>query len=130
VIGQSMMTTPSVLSGGSTSELSATRKFRRGSRKSGRCRAELLHRWRSGTGIDDNIADLGRYFRVSRYVVARQASEANRISYEQYVDYLDRNPWFLKAAATEGEEKSGNFYNTFGARNSKKLISGEESGTG
>jgi hypothetical protein len=63
-------------------------------------------------------------------VVARQASEANSISYEQYVDYLDRNPWFLKAAATEGEEKSGNFYNTFGARNSKKLISGEESGTG
>jgi hypothetical protein len=42
-------------------------------------------------------------------VVARQASEANRITYEQYVDYLDRNPWFLKAAATEGEEKSGNF---------------------
>ncbi len=87
-------------------------------------RAELLRRWRSGTGIDDNMADLARYFRVSRYVVARQASEANRITYEQYVDYLDRNPWFLKAAATEGEEKSGNFYNTFGARNSKKLISG------
>jgi hypothetical protein len=42
-------------------------------------------------------------------VVARQASEANRISYEQYVDYLDRNPWFLKAAATEGEEKVETF---------------------
>jgi len=87
-------------------------------------RAELLRRWRSGTGIDDTIADLARYFRVSRYVVARQASEANRITYQQYVDYLDRNPWFLKAATTEGEDKSGNFYNTFGARNSKRLISG------
>lgn len=87
-------------------------------------RAELLRRWGSGAGIDDNIAVLARYFRVSRYVVARQASEANRISFQQYVDYLDRNPWFLKAATTEGEEKSGNFYNTFGARNSKRFISG------
>jgi Zn-dependent peptidase ImmA (M78 family)/transcriptional regulator with XRE-family HTH domain len=87
-------------------------------------RAELLRRWRSGTGIDDNIADLARYFRVSRYVVARQANESNRITYQQYEDYLDRNPWFLKAATTEGEDKSGNFYNTFGARNSKRLISG------
>jgi len=57
-------------------------------------------------------------------VVARQASELNRITYQQYEDYLDRNPWFLKAATTEDEEKSGNFYNAFGARNSKRLISG------
>ncbi len=87
-------------------------------------RAELLRRWRSGSGIDLNIADLARYFRVSRYVVARQASEATQITYNQYVDYLDRNPWFLKAAATESEEGSGNFYNTFGARNGKRFISG------
>lgn len=87
-------------------------------------RVELLHRWQSRSGIDDNIANLARYFRVSRYVVARQASEANRITFQQYVDYLDRNPWFLKAATTEGKEKSGNFYNTFGARNGKKLIAG------
>jgi len=87
-------------------------------------RDELLRRWQNRSGIDDNIATLARYFRVSRYVVARQASEANRITFQQYSDYLDRNPWFLKAAATEGEEKSGNFYNTFGARNSKRLISG------
>jgi Zn-dependent peptidase ImmA (M78 family)/transcriptional regulator with XRE-family HTH domain len=87
-------------------------------------RAELLSRWQSRSGIDDNIAHLARYFRVSRYVVARQASEANRITSQQYVDYLDRNPWFLKAATTEGEEKSGDFYNTFGARNSKRFISG------
>jgi Zn-dependent peptidase ImmA (M78 family)/transcriptional regulator with XRE-family HTH domain len=87
-------------------------------------RAELLSRWQSRSGIDDNIANLARYFRVSRYVVARQASEANRITSQQYVDYLDRNPWFLKAATTEREEKSGDFYNTFGARNSKRFISG------
>jgi len=87
-------------------------------------RVGLLRRWQHGAGIDDNIANLARYFRVSRYVVARQASEANRITFQQYVDYLDRNPWFLKAATTEGEEKSGNFYNTFGARNSKRFISG------
>jgi Zn-dependent peptidase ImmA (M78 family)/transcriptional regulator with XRE-family HTH domain len=87
-------------------------------------RVPLLRRWQRGSGIDDNIANLARYFRVSRYVVARQASEANRITFQQYVDYLDRNPWFLKAATTEGEEKSGNFYNTFGARNSKRFISG------
>ena len=85
--------------------------------------AELLRRWKLRVGIDENIASLARYFRVSRYVVARQASEANQITYDEYVDYLDRNPWFLKAAATE-EESSGNFYNTFGARNGKRFISG------
>jgi Zn-dependent peptidase ImmA (M78 family)/transcriptional regulator with XRE-family HTH domain len=86
--------------------------------------AELLRRWRSGVDNDENIAALARYFRVSRYVVARQANEAKRITYDEYVDYLDRHPWFLKAAATEDEEGSGNFYNTFGARNSKRFISG------
>jgi Zn-dependent peptidase ImmA (M78 family)/transcriptional regulator with XRE-family HTH domain len=87
-------------------------------------RAELLRLWRAGARNDENIAALARYFRVSRYVVARQASEANRITYDQYVDYLDRNPWFLKAVETESEEGSGNFYNTFGARNGKRFISG------
>jgi Zn-dependent peptidase ImmA (M78 family)/DNA-binding XRE family transcriptional regulator len=86
--------------------------------------AELLQRWKAGIRIDDNIAALARYFRVSRYVVARQASEADRITYDEYADYLDRNPWFLKAAATEDEERSGNFYNTFAARNGKRFISG------
>jgi Zn-dependent peptidase ImmA (M78 family)/transcriptional regulator with XRE-family HTH domain len=87
-------------------------------------RTELLHRWRFGVGTDNNIADLARYFRVSRYVVARQASEANRITYDQYVDYLDRHPWFLKAATAESEDGGGDFYNTFGARNGKRFISG------
>jgi Zn-dependent peptidase ImmA (M78 family)/DNA-binding XRE family transcriptional regulator len=86
--------------------------------------AELLRRWKLGDGNDENIAALARYFRVSRYVVARQASEVNRITYDEYVDYLDRNPWFLRAAATEDEASSGNFYNTFGARNGKRFISG------
>lgn len=85
---------------------------------------ELLRRWKAGSGIDENVATLARYFRVSRYVVARQASEANRITSGEYVDYLDRNPWFLKAASTEDVESSGNFYNTFAARNGKRFISG------
>jgi Zn-dependent peptidase ImmA (M78 family)/DNA-binding XRE family transcriptional regulator len=85
---------------------------------------ELLRRWNLTVGIDKNIASLARYFRVSRYVVARQAGEANQITYDEYVDYLDRNPWFVKAATTEEEESSGNFYNTFGARNGKRFISG------
>jgi Zn-dependent peptidase ImmA (M78 family) len=41
-------------------------------------RAVLVYRWRAGAGVDDNIANLARHFRVSRYVVARQASEADR----------------------------------------------------
>ena len=93
-------------------------------------RAALLQRWRSGAGVDDNIANLARYFRVSRYVVARQASESNRITYDQYEDYLDRHPWFLKAATTENEEGGGDFYNTFGARNGKRFISGVLSALG
>jgi Zn-dependent peptidase ImmA (M78 family)/DNA-binding XRE family transcriptional regulator len=87
-------------------------------------RDELTRLWRSGRTLDENIADLARHFRVSRYVVARQASEASRITFEQYVDYLDRNPWFLKALTPEKDESGGNFYNTFYARNSKRLISG------
>lgn len=93
-------------------------------------RAELLRLWRMRVGTDENIANLARYFRVSRYVVARQASEANRITYDQYADYLDRHPWFLKAANAESEEGSGNFYNTFGARNGKRFISGVLSALG
>lgn len=93
-------------------------------------RTELLRRWRMGVGTDENIANLARYFRVSRYVVARQASEANRITYAQYVDYLERHPWFLKAATTDSEDRSGNFYNTFGARNGKRFISGVLSALG
>jgi len=86
--------------------------------------AELLSLWRTTVEDDENIAVLARHFRVSRYVVARQASEANRITYEEYVDYLDRHPYFLKAATTEGEDRWGNFYNTFGARNGRRFISG------
>jgi Zn-dependent peptidase ImmA (M78 family)/transcriptional regulator with XRE-family HTH domain len=93
-------------------------------------RTELLRHWRMGVGNDENIANLARYFRVSRYVVARQASEANRITYVQYVDYLDRHPWFLKAAATDSEDGGGDFYNTFGARNGKRFISGVLSALG
>jgi Zn-dependent peptidase ImmA (M78 family)/DNA-binding XRE family transcriptional regulator len=92
--------------------------------------AELVRQWKLGVGNDENIAALARYFRVSRYVVARQASEANQITYDEYVDYLDRNPWFLKAAATDDRESSGNFYNTFGARNGKRFISGVLSALG
>lgn len=92
--------------------------------------AALLQLWRPGVGVDDNIANLARYFRVSRYVVARQATESNRISYDQYQDYLDRHPWFLKAATSENEDGGGDFYNTFGARNGKRLISGVLSALG
>jgi Zn-dependent peptidase ImmA (M78 family)/transcriptional regulator with XRE-family HTH domain len=87
-------------------------------------REELIRLWAMARGTDENIAELARYFRVSRYVVARQASETNRISYDQYLDYLDRNPWFSKAATSEAGETTGSFYNTFGARNGKRLISG------
>src|SRR5262249_5338619 len=70
-------------------------------------RRTLLQRWRPALGVDDNIVHLARYFRVSRYVVARQASESNRISYEQYEDYLERHPWFLKAASPAAEDGTG-----------------------
>ena len=93
-------------------------------------RTALLQRWRAGAGVDENIANLARYFRVSRYVVARQASEADRITYNQYMDYLDRHPWFFKAATTESEDGGGDFYNTFGARNGKRFISGVLSALG
>jgi Zn-dependent peptidase ImmA (M78 family)/transcriptional regulator with XRE-family HTH domain len=93
-------------------------------------RRELVHLWTSGRTIDDNVAELARYFRVSRYVVVRQASEANRISYDDYVDYLDRHPSFLKATDIEDGEGGGNFYNTFGARNGKRFISGVLSALG
>jgi Zn-dependent peptidase ImmA (M78 family)/transcriptional regulator with XRE-family HTH domain len=93
-------------------------------------RTELLRHWRVEVGNDQNIANLARHFRVSRYVVALQASEANRITYAQYTDYLDRHPWFLKAATTDSEDSGGDFYNTFGARNGKRFISGVLSALG
>ena len=60
----------------------------------------------------------------------RQAAEVKRITYDQYSNYLERNPRFLRATNTDSEDRSGNFYNTFGARHGKKLISGVLSALG
>jgi Zn-dependent peptidase ImmA (M78 family)/transcriptional regulator with XRE-family HTH domain len=85
-------------------------------------KAQLTSLWSSAKTIDRNIAELARHFRVSRYVIARQANESDRITLAEYLEYLDRHPWFLKAAEIKGE--GGNFYNTLGARNGKRFIGG------
>lgn len=87
-------------------------------------RADMARRWSSGATLEWNVKTLARYYGVSRYVVVRQAFEINKITHGQFVDYLDKNPYFLKAAAPQEEDEGGNFYNTFGARNGRRLISG------
>jgi Zn-dependent peptidase ImmA (M78 family) len=87
-------------------------------------REDLAQRWSLGKSLKWNVENLARYYRVSRYVVVRQAFEISKITHPQFVDYLDKNPYFLKPAAPKEEDEGGNFYNTFAARNGRRLISG------
>ncbi len=79
--------------------------------------------WDRTKTLDQNVRRLVRIYRVSRYVVARQVYELDKITQDQYLDYLDtcKGLWKPKDSA---DESDGNFYNTFAARNSRTLIAG------
>jgi len=82
--------------------------------------------WNEHRTIEQNIKQLVRIYRVSRYVVARQVYELDKITQQQYWDYLDNNPslWKSKGDRTDEEEEGGTFWPTFFAKNSLTLVTG------
>jgi Zn-dependent peptidase ImmA (M78 family) len=110
----------------STEELNRIEKF------CNRVAAELLvpsagvsQQWSPQQTLDQNVQRLVRVYRVSRYVVARQVYELDKIGRDEYLDYLDQNQslWKPKEDASD-EESGGNFYVTFFARNGLNLVAG------
>lgn len=109
----------------STDELNIVERF------CNRVAAELLvprvavsQMWDRNRTLDQNVRRLVRIYRVSRYVVARQAYELDKVTQDQYLDYLDQYKSLWKAKDRDEDESEGNFYNTFAARNSRTLIAG------
>jgi Zn-dependent peptidase ImmA (M78 family)/transcriptional regulator with XRE-family HTH domain len=80
--------------------------------------------WREQQTIDQNVQRLTAIYRVSRYVVARQVYELDKITRSQYIDYLDKHPSLWKPKDDVDEDTGGNFYPTFFARNSTTLVAG------
>ncbi len=76
----------------------------------------FLSMWNERDGIDDNLARLATYFRVSTFVVLRRAFESDLISEKEYATRL-RRQMRHRARETEG----GNFYLTLRARNGNPL---------
>lgn len=51
----------------------------------------LSQTWIAKQSIDQNVNRLVRIYRVSKYVVARQAYELDRITRPEYFDYLEQH---------------------------------------
>lgn len=109
----------------SADELNAIEQF------CNRVAAELLvpavavsQMWDKQKHLDQNIRKLVRIYRVSRYVVARQAYELDKIAENEYLDYLEQYKGLWKPKDHDDSDSDGNFYNTFTARNSRTLLLG------
>jgi Zn-dependent peptidase ImmA (M78 family)/DNA-binding XRE family transcriptional regulator len=79
--------------------------------------------WREQKTLEQKIRRLTREYRVSKYVVARQAFELDRLTRSEYLAYLEQHKGLWLSAQSD-DESDGNFYNTFTARNSRTLIAG------
>lgn len=87
--------------------------------------AGVSQTWSQQQTVDQNVKRLATIYRVSRYVVARQVYELDKITRSQYIDYLDKYPSLWKAKRDDSDEDSGgNFYLTFFARNGLTLVAG------
>jgi Predicted Zn peptidase len=86
-------------------------------------RLGIAKRWSSqATTLSENVQRIARYYRVSRFVVVRQAYEQDLITREKYLAYLDANPSLWKPA--DGDKSGGSFYPTFFSRNSRRVVRG------
>jgi len=87
--------------------------------------AGVAQQWNSQQTLETNVQRLVRTYKVSRYVVARQVYELDKITRNQYLDYLDQNQSLWKPKEDVSDEDSGgNFYVTFFARNSLNFVAG------
>ena len=77
---------------------------------------EFLSHWRDDEEVSQNVQTLARRFRVSVLTVLRQALDLGRLGQETYRKLLSDE---LGRQTRRAEGQSGDFYNTFLARNSR-----------
>jgi Zn-dependent peptidase ImmA (M78 family)/DNA-binding XRE family transcriptional regulator len=87
---------------------------------------EFERLWTHTAGSNSTrVESLTRRFRVSTPVILRRAHELNRITqvefYRLWKEHQDKVAALEKRDDAEEESSGGNFYNTFFARNSRKL---------
>ena len=83
----------------------------------------FVERWDSSIGVDQNAQRLARYYRVSAYVVLRQAYELNKITGSQYVNQIRLYEAEWERLKNREEDTQGNFYANLNVRHSKMLVS-------
>jgi Zn-dependent peptidase ImmA (M78 family) len=83
---------------------------------------EFEKRWLAHKSITDNLRAIATYFRVSSIVVLRRAYELGKISYQLFSKLLDEEHKRFQSRQKEDEEGGGNFWASFGARNSPTLV--------
>ncbi len=85
---------------------------------------EFLTRWNDYGDVPTNLQALAARFRVSTWVILRQAYDLGKLDDEEYSNHFAQlqNMWQDKESGKEDVNR-GNFYATFFVRNSKTLTS-------
>ncbi len=81
-------------------------------------RDDFLQHWRDDVALDANLGSLASRYRVSRFVVLRQAYDLDLVGAETYRARYDA---LLSQVAHGSESSGGNFYATLMVRNSATL---------
>lgn len=74
--------------------------------------------WRTSLTPQENMVRLATFYRVSRFVILRQALDLEAISLREYLRLLKEE---YEKHTTRKEESGGSYYNNLFARNSYKL---------
>ncbi|MGP2500436.1 ImmA/IrrE family metallo-endopeptidase [Pantoea ananatis] len=80
-------------------------------------RAGVLRLWDEQEELGVNVANIARYFHVSRYVVIRRAYDLNLVTYDAYQEYYRT----LLRSFDEAEGGGGNFYASAQNKNSARF---------
>lgn len=79
--------------------------------------------WSSRRHTQEKIQSIASFYRVSAVVAIRRAYELHKLSYDAFSDLLDAAyERFGNQKAQKDEDDGGNFWNTFGARSSSRLV--------
>jgi len=80
--------------------------------------ANFLQRWNNHKNLEENIAEITRYYKVSSIVVLRRALELERINRDAFFKQYKLE---LKKQQPVKKSSGGNPYATYWTRNSKRL---------
>ena len=78
--------------------------------------------WTDQKTASENARHIARQYRVSTMVALRRAYDLEKIGYKLFSRLLDEEYRKFEQAKKEDEEGGGNFWASFGARNSPRLV--------